>query len=117
MTIATTRVDYAALDPERRGFVQEHAAEIRRLARRAVGDMLTIGQHLIAVKDRLQHGQFGQWLAAEFAWSQSLASFSAPPREVAKFRWWHVGPGHTPTGWVCDPRPLSLHTYAKRCGK
>ena len=73
MTITTTRFDYAALDPELRGFVHERAGQIHRLQRRAIGDMIAMGQHLAAVKERLPHGQFGPWLSAEFEWSESLA--------------------------------------------
>ena len=31
--------------------------------------VIYIGQHLLEVKDKLQHGQFGDWLKAEFDWT------------------------------------------------
>jgi len=46
--------------------VRSHAIEIKRSERRASEAILDAGQHLIAVKERLQHGQWEDWLQTEF---------------------------------------------------
>lgn len=65
--------DYADLDAETRIVVQQRTSEIKTLARRAASDVVEIGQKLADVKERLGHGQFGQWLSVEFDWSQDTA--------------------------------------------
>ena len=73
MTIATTGFDYAALDPELRGFVQARADEIHRLDKETLHDYTTIGQRVAEVHARLPRGQSLPWLDAEFAWSERTA--------------------------------------------
>lgn len=76
MTIADRQIalfDYAGLDTETREFVQTRTADIKGLMRRAAGDIVTIGLHLIAVKARLGHGYYGVWLTSEFDWSEPTA--------------------------------------------
>lgn len=58
--------DYASLDTDTRLFVQEKAQAIHMRLKRTAEDIIAIGQDLLAVKGRLQHGQFGRWLQAEF---------------------------------------------------
>lgn len=65
--------DYAALDSETRIVVQQKTGEIKTLMRRAAQDIIDIGRHLIEIKERLGHGNFGKWLSIEFGWSESLA--------------------------------------------
>jgi hypothetical protein len=65
--------DYGALDAETRIVVRQKTGEIRERARRAVQDVIEIGQRLIEVKECLEHGQFGAWLDAEFRWSERTA--------------------------------------------
>lgn len=65
--------NYGVLDQETRESVQQQAAAIKSLMRRAVQDIIEIGQKLIAVKEQLPHGQFGPWLRAEFEWSDQTA--------------------------------------------
>ncbi len=65
---------YADLDAETRVVVQQKTSEIRGLMRRAAQDVVEIGLRLIEVKDRLPHGQFGQWLGKEFSWSHDTAA-------------------------------------------
>jgi hypothetical protein len=85
--------DYAGLDAETRIVVQQRTSEIRTIARRAAADIIEIGGKLIEVKGRLGHGRFGAWLAAEFAWSQDMASrfmavstkFGAQIPQIAEF--------------------------------
>jgi hypothetical protein len=51
-------------------FCAEQAEAIRVLGRRVVGDIIEIGNRLIAVKGRLQHGEWLPWLEREFGWSE-----------------------------------------------
>ena len=77
--------DYEALDTEARIVVQQRTSEIKGLMRKAAQDIIDIGQKLIEVKARLNHGQFGPWLEAEFAWSQETAgNFMRVARTFAK---------------------------------
>lgn len=66
--------DYASLDAATASFVQQQTGELRVLIKRTTQDIVEIGRKLIYVKDKLKHGQFGEWLAAEFEWSQDSAS-------------------------------------------
>jgi hypothetical protein len=70
---ALTLFDYKALDTETRDFVAERTERIRTRLRRAVEDIVGIGSDLLAVKDRLPHGQFLAWLAAECEMSERTA--------------------------------------------
>jgi hypothetical protein len=65
--------NYEILEQETREVVQQQAAAIKNLMRRAVQDIIEIGQKLISVKAQLPHGQFGPWLRAEFEWSDQTA--------------------------------------------
>jgi Protein of unknown function (DUF3102) len=56
-----------------RQFATQEAEEIRGLLKRAARDIVTIGQKLIAVKARLSHGQWGEWLRREFDWDGRTA--------------------------------------------
>jgi hypothetical protein len=51
----------------------EHAAEIRRLGKRALADVTEIGRHLDECKHICGHGNFGPWLDREFGWSDKTA--------------------------------------------
>ncbi|MBW4431131.1 MAG: DUF3102 domain-containing protein [Pelatocladus maniniholoensis HA4357-MV3] len=66
--------DYAALEPETQIVVQQHTHKIRTLIRRSARDIIDIGQNLISVKEQLEHGQFRNWLKAEFDWSVRTAA-------------------------------------------
>ena len=66
--------DYSSLDDETVSFVQEKTKEIRRLIRRSSQDIIDIGRYLIEVKNKLGHGNFYNWLDAEFDWSYVSAS-------------------------------------------
>lgn len=65
--------DYAGLEPEARIVVQQKTGEIRDRVNRIKENYVEVGQRLREVKARLEHGQFGSWLQAEFAWSQDTA--------------------------------------------
>jgi len=66
--------DYTTLDAESRSIVQQQTSEIRTLMRRTAQDIINIGQKLISVKEQLGHGQFRNWLKAEFDWSVRTAA-------------------------------------------
>lgn len=61
------------LDSETREFVQKITDEIHGQMKRTAEGIIRIGQNLIAVKERLRHGQFLPWLKAEFAMSENAA--------------------------------------------
>ena len=65
--------DYASLDAETSQFVQEQAGAIHSIMKRTVESIFEIGHKLIEVKERLGHGRFGDWLEAEFAWTDRMA--------------------------------------------
>jgi DUF3102 family protein len=56
-----------------RRFAAQEAEEIRRLLRRTVQDIVTIGQKLTGVKARLKHGEWGEWLRSEFDMGERTA--------------------------------------------
>src|SRR5437016_5019833 len=51
----------------------EHVAEIRRLAKRTISDIVEIGRRLTACKDIVGHGNWQTFLDREFGWSASTA--------------------------------------------
>lgn len=73
MTIQLTLFDYQELDSETRIVVQQKTQEIKVLMRRTAQDVFDIGQKLSEIKTRLGHGHFGNWLKAEFEWSDRTA--------------------------------------------
>jgi len=62
--------DYSSLDPETRSEAQLVADEIKTRMRGAV---VEVGAALARIKARLVHGQFGDWLAAEFGMTERTA--------------------------------------------
>lgn len=71
--IQTSLFDYNALDLEDKIVVQQKTEEIKVLIRRTAQDVFDIGQKLSEIKIRLRHGHFGNWLKAEFEWSERTA--------------------------------------------
>ncbi len=66
---AATGFDYSAVrDAEQ---VREAAKRIIGRGICIVGDMIEIGRDLIAVKEKLEHGQFQKWIEAEFGWGKT----------------------------------------------
>jgi Protein of unknown function (DUF3102) len=51
----------------------EHAVEIRRLHKRRVDDLVEIGRRLTECQKLVQHGDWLDWLDAEFGWSHRSA--------------------------------------------
>lgn len=72
----TTRLgfDYDSLDAATSEFVQHQTGEIRALMKRTAQDIISLGQRLGEVKEKLGHGQFLDWLAAEFDWHRDTAN-------------------------------------------
>ncbi len=64
---------YAALPREDEAVVREAAERIKLRLRRTAEDIIEIGKDLIAVKERLPHGQFLPWLREEFDMSEHTA--------------------------------------------
>ena len=58
------------------------AEKISTFQRRMAGDVIAIGMELLAVKDRLLHGQFTQWVKHHFEWSDRTARSMMAAAEV-----------------------------------
>ena len=69
---AALRWDYSQLGDAAETVI-EHTIEIKRHERRANEAVVEAGRHLIAVKESLDHGQWGDWLATEFDMSDRTA--------------------------------------------
>jgi hypothetical protein len=54
--------------------VQQCTSDIKNLMRRTSQEIIEIGQKLTDVKAQLKHGNFRNWLKAEFNWSVKTAS-------------------------------------------
>lgn len=59
---------YEDLDDEARIAVHECTVQIKKLAHRSAKDTIDIGKNLLKVKKSLNHGDFENWLKAEFSW-------------------------------------------------
>jgi hypothetical protein len=73
-TPASQGFDYTTLEAETRIVIQQRTSEIKSLMRRTGQDIINIGQKLVEVKEQLGHGQFRNWLKAEFDWSVRTAA-------------------------------------------
>ena len=49
------------------------AERIRQTVKRTIEDIIAVGNDLLAVKESLDHGQFGAWIRAEFGWTDRTA--------------------------------------------
>jgi hypothetical protein len=61
----------------------EHAAEIRRLGKRVVGDVIEIGRRLAECKRICGHGNWLPWLDREFKWDERTARNFMSVHEMA----------------------------------
>jgi hypothetical protein len=61
---------YAGLDPEVAGEVRAALAKIEGASRRILGDVILIGNELIAVKTKLGRVRFTHWLLDQFPWGE-----------------------------------------------
>ena len=68
-----TLFDYEQVPVDRRGFVLQKTAETQWLLKRTSEDLITIGNNLTEVKQKLPHGLYGKWLKAEFAMTDRQA--------------------------------------------
>lgn len=66
--------DYEQVPVDRRGFVLQKTAETQWLLKRTAEDIVTIGDNLLAVKEKLPHGLFGKWITSEFQMSHDRAN-------------------------------------------
>ncbi len=71
--MAVTLFEYTGLALEDQLEARAAAERIRTRMRRTAEDIVEIGRDLIAVKERLGHGRFGDWLQAEFEMSDVTA--------------------------------------------
>jgi hypothetical protein len=68
----TPPFDYGALPEADRDRLRQHAEAIYA-ARKRAASLLDVGRRLLDAKRRLGHGRFGDWVRAEFAWSERTA--------------------------------------------
>ena len=73
MTTIATQFDYNGIGPDRKNLIVTLTNEIRDRMGRAAQNVVEIGTRLIAVKKQLRHGEFGDWLQAEFGWDDRTA--------------------------------------------
>lgn len=69
----SSQFNYDLLDSDTREFVEKQTSEIRKIYARSLRDAWEAGRLLLEVKDKLEHGQFGQWIASELGLSRSTA--------------------------------------------
>jgi hypothetical protein len=67
------RFSYDLLETKVAEKVRSSADRIRERVKKTVEDIIEVGNDLLAVKEALEHGQFGPWLKAEFGWSERTA--------------------------------------------
>jgi hypothetical protein len=72
-TSAVDTFDYSTMPANKSELVRERTERIRASIKRGIRTAVEIGQELIAVKEVLDHGQFGRWLRAEFSWTDRTA--------------------------------------------
>ncbi|SHH13210.1 hypothetical protein [Bradyrhizobium erythrophlei] len=79
---AAAGFDYAALRPADAEDLRDRAGRLRGLFKKHTADIVVIGRDLIAVKDRLAHGQFESWIERELGVGIRAAQYYMT---VAKF--------------------------------
>jgi len=90
---AMSNIDCTGLSSAQVATIDKAAATIRQHDRSAREAILAIGKELLIVKDLLGHGRFGEWLKAEFDWSEKTAqnymsvarAFASAPAAAAQF--------------------------------
>ena len=65
--------NYDVLEAKVAERVRSSAETIRQKMRNTLDNAINIGRELLAVKEALEHEQFGPWLKAEFGWSERMA--------------------------------------------
>ena len=66
--------NYETLDQKTQISVKQKTTEIKGLIRQTAKNIINIGEKLAQVKQELKHGEFRNWLKAEFNWSISSAT-------------------------------------------
>ena len=70
----SVRFDYSELDEDLSIYLREKTVKIKDLIKRSTQDIIDIGQSLIDVKNKLEHGQFRPWIETEFSWDHRTAN-------------------------------------------
>ena len=70
---APEKFDYSQLLVSDRVVVQQKTSEIRDRVQDVAKNVVQIGERLLIVKEKLPRGTFGDWLGAEFFWSERTA--------------------------------------------
>jgi hypothetical protein len=65
--------DYAAMAPELANKLKKQAARIKKQMKATTAAIIEIGRDLIAVKQHLEHGQFGSWVESECGFTTRTA--------------------------------------------
>ena len=65
--------EYKQLDDRTKTIVWQRTSEIKELMRLTAENIISIGQKLTQVKEKLGHGSFQDWLRSEFEWSEQTA--------------------------------------------
>lgn len=73
MPASPVAFDYGGMSGEEARELREVAERVRARHRQQVAGFIDTGRDLAAVKERLGHGQFGAWCAAEFQWTDRTA--------------------------------------------
>ncbi len=74
--------DYGDLDDATSDYVLQRRDRIRSFITQTQRNVIAIGNALLDVKGKLKHGEFGDWLDAEFGWSvRSAQDFMSIARE------------------------------------
>lgn len=63
--------NYSTIDPETADALMRAVDQIKNRKSSVVREIIGIGTDLIGAKARLDHGQFGRWLEAEFDWDMT----------------------------------------------
>lgn len=76
--------DYQNIAPRDAAKCEQAVEKIAGYQRRMAGDIVAIGKELLSVKERLEHGQFGDWLEHYFKWSPATAKRMMQAAETFK---------------------------------
>jgi len=72
-SLALSKFDYSRVSANDATDLRETAERVRQRHRQQIAAIIETGRELSAVKAKLEHGQFGRWIAAEFDWSERTA--------------------------------------------
>lgn len=65
--------DYTSLDNDTAQFLNQQASAIKVLVKQSIENIIEVGKRLNEVKGLLAHGQWMDWLDAEFGWTERTA--------------------------------------------